>query len=195
MAIPVKTYILSGGNSTRMGEDKGLKPILGKPGIMYLLEMLQAQDINPIIIANKAGYDQLGVQVINDLVSDKGPLGGVYTALNDAGTDVLILAADTPFVSAVVIQLLLEKREEDKINVVRYNGRIQPLCGVYPAACLKEVGERIRDSRLKMMDLLDGFPIHFIDLDGEEEVFHNNNTPADHAIAVNYLRKLQEIQK
>lgn len=191
--MKMKTYILSGGMSSRMGEDKGLKPILGKPGIGYLLDMLRTIGIFPVIIARADGYGRFGLRVIEDVISGKGPMGGVFTALSDAGEDVLILAADTPFISAAVVQTLIGKSVKDKICVVRYNDRIQPLCGIYPMACFAEVRSRVESSRLKMMGLLDDFPVHYVDLNGDEAVFHNNNTPADHAMAVHYLRTMKVI--
>lgn len=188
--MKLKTYILSGGKSSRMGQDKGLQPILGKPAIAYLLDMLQPLGITPVIIAHAGGYSQFGVRVIGDVIPGKGPMGGIYTALSDAAEDVLILAADAPFISTAVMRALLAQQEEGQINVIRYNGRVQPLCGIYPAVCAGEVKESVQSSRLKMMDLLDRFPTHYIGLEGIAEIFHNNNTPADHAAAVNYLRKM-----
>lgn len=185
--MEVKTYILSGGKSARMGEDKGLKPIIGKPAIRYLLDTLININIHPAIIAHHHGYHQLGVKVIGDVIGEKGPMGGIYTALQDAGADVLILAADVPFLSAPVIRQLLENREAHHITVIRHNGRVQPLCGVYPVACEQEVASRIRSSALKMMDLLEGFPTQYIDINGQTNIFHNINTPADGILAEQYL--------
>lgn len=186
----MKTYILSGGNSSRMGEDKGLKPVAGKPAVCYLLETLRSIALPPVIIAHQEQYAQLGVPVIGDVIRGMGPMGGIYTALLDAGEEVLILAADAPFITTSVIRELLEKREEGKISVIRYNGRLQPLCGVYPLSCLAAVETRIRESRLKMMRLLEEYPVHIIDLAGVDHIFHNMNTPADFLAAESYLQAM-----
>ncbi len=175
----MKTYILSGGNSSRMGEDKGLKPLNGKPLIAYILTTAQSLGLEIKIIANSDGYAKFNTPVIPDKIKNKGPMGGIYTALCDAGEDVLILSADTPLIPREIISTLIWVKFSDFIHIVRYNDKIQPLCGIYPYSILKILENRIESSRLKMMELMDEVPTKFLNEKGKIETFINVNTPED----------------
>ncbi len=175
----LKTYLLSGGKSSRMGEDKGLKSLCGKPMIAYLLDTLQQLDIIPVIIAHHPDYKSFGVTVIPDKIRDKGPLGGIYTALSDAGETVLIISADTPFVSPEAIEYLLRNNIKDCINVLEYKGKIQPLCGVYPFRLRSEIEYNLMTNKLKMMDFLAENKTNILDFPFESGDFRNINTPEE----------------
>jgi len=175
----LKTYLLSGGKSSRMGEDKGLKSLCGKPMIAYLLDTLQQLDITPVIIAHHPDYKSFGVTVIPDKIRDKGPLGGIYTALSDAGETVLIISADTPFVSPEAIEYLLRNNIKDRINVLEYKGKIQPLCGVYPFRLRSEIEYNLMTNKLKMMDFLAENKTNILDFPFESGDFRNINTPEE----------------
>jgi len=184
----MKVYILSGGKSSRMGEDKGLKLLKGKSVIKYLLETVEALHLDIKIVANPKKYTQFGVPVVIDKIKGKGPLGGIYSALSDAGEDVLILSADTPLVPKKIIFELIKQRKKNHINVIRYNGKIQPLCGIFPVKFLTEIENRVKNSKLKMMDLLNEQPTHYVDEKGKNDVFINVNTPEDFTFVELYLK-------
>jgi len=175
----VKTYLLSGGKSSRMGDDKGLKLLSGKPMITYLLDTLQQLDIQPVIIAHHPGYKSFGLTVIPDTIKDKGPLGGIYTALTHAGETVLIISADTPFVDSRAIEHLIRYHIKDRINVLNYKGTIQPLCGLYPFRLLPEIESNLRTDKLKMMDFLAENDANTIAIPFESNGFRNINTPEE----------------
>lgn len=175
----MKIYILSGGKSSRMGEDKGLKLLNGKPLISYLLNQIETLDIEIKIVANIPLYDQFGFQTIPDKIKEKGPLGGIFSALSDANQDVLILSADTPVISKKIIMKLIHQKKENQINIISYNDKIQPLCGIYPIKLLSQIEEKIKNDELKMMNLLQEFPTNYIKIEGEKPAFINVNTPED----------------
>jgi molybdopterin-guanine dinucleotide biosynthesis protein A len=88
--------ILAGGRSRRMGRDKTRLRLGGRT----MLDQVRRA-------ARTAGWP---VRVIRrDRVPQCGPLGGVYTGLTSTTADaVLFLACDMPFVTADLIQFLLE---------------------------------------------------------------------------------------
>lgn len=189
--ITIKTYLLSGGKSSRMGDDKGLKSLSGKPMISYLVDTLQQLDIKPVIIAHHPNYKSFGLTVIPDKIKDKGPLGGIYTALSHARENVLIISADTPFVDSQTIEYLIRHHIADRINVLDYNGKTQPLCGLYPFRLLSEVECNLIANKLKMMDFLAENDANSIAIPFESNGFRNINTPedlskAEHEISNNF---------
>ena len=96
-----EAYILCGGQSRRMGEDKALVSLHGKPMIQYVIDVAEKIAKTVCLIGNNADYQDFGLPVIPDLLLDQGPMGGIYTALKYAQSDrILILSCDIPLISA-----------------------------------------------------------------------------------------------
>lgn len=172
-----------------MGTDKGLVMLAGKPMVAYLLHTLRSLHIAATIIANKSGYESMDARVIPDLVRGKGPLGGILTALTDAGGDVLILSADAPFVNGDVIRSLLSQAVGGKVIVVKINGRIQPLCAIYPLQLKAKLEAMIAGDELKVMLLLQQSDAVYIEMSVDEAIFSNINSPQELLHAEAWLKK------
>lgn len=153
--IEIEAYVLAGGKSIRMGKDKGLVLFNGQPMISYVLKALYETGISVNIIANNEGYEKFGVPVFSDLVEEKGPLGGLFTAFSYTNAkDVLLMSCDMPLVTSEAIKQLLDKAENNQIIVPTVEGRVNPLFALYPLSLKQEVEERIIGGRLKMTDLI-----------------------------------------
>jgi molybdenum cofactor guanylyltransferase len=88
--------VLAGGLSTRMGRDKARLRLNGKTLLRRVRDV--------------AGQTKWPVRILrHDLVERCGPLGGVYTALKTSSSDsVLFLACDMPFVTAELIETIID---------------------------------------------------------------------------------------
>ena len=97
--LDVEIYILAGGLSRRMGQDKSRLQI----GRRSMLGQIRAT-------TKKIGFP---VRVVRkDTVPKCGPLGGVYTALKATkASAVLFLACDMPFVSVEILHQMLRRFE------------------------------------------------------------------------------------
>ncbi len=74
--------IMAGGNSNRMGQDKSLLPVRGKPMIKYVYDQLFHHFKEIFVSAdNTSKYAFLGAKVIPDRVPDQGPLMGIASVL------------------------------------------------------------------------------------------------------------------
>ena len=103
--------ILAGGKSSRMGEDKGLVLLNGKPMIQYVIEALKEVVSDIIIISNNASYNKFRVPVYSDIIKDKGPVGGIYTGLYHSTTELnFCISCDVPMISSDFIFWLLNKK-------------------------------------------------------------------------------------
>jgi molybdopterin-guanine dinucleotide biosynthesis protein A len=94
--------IQAGGQSSRMGEDKALKPFLGKPLIERVIERMSPIADEMIVTTNRpADYVFLkDVRLVPDLKPGRGALGGLYTAVASAASPfVAVVACDMPFAS------------------------------------------------------------------------------------------------
>ncbi len=155
--------ILAGGKSSRMGEDKGLLLFKNKPMIEYLINVLKQTDIPTIIIANNPEYEKFNLPVYSDIVKDKGPAGGIYTALSHSTSENnIILSCDTPFVSEELISFLIDSHSEHQITIPVYDEKIHPLIGIYNKSLLKIFKKAIGDKNLKMRNIIHSTNLNLI---------------------------------
>ena len=136
--------IQAGGESRRMGRDKGLAPFLGRPLITRIIERLEPIASEIIVTTNHPeAYQFLGLPLFSDLMPGRGALGGLYTALSAATQPLAaVVACDMPFVRpellAVQRDLLLEKGVD--ALVPHLGGGVEPFHAVYRcASCLPHI--------------------------------------------------------
>lgn len=192
----ISVYILAGGKSSRMGEDKGLKLLNNKPMIEYSIETLRSYFLNTSvkrtnetikIISNNLKYKEFGLEVIEDYIKDKGPLGGIYTALKDTSEDsALIISCDIPFITEKALEDIICSYNNEKIIVAGNDQRIQPLFGIYSKEILSRLKENIENNRLKMINFLTENKVKVIEI--EDTIFRNINTPEEFNEASKSLR-------
>lgn len=98
--------IQAGGASSRMGEDKALKPFLGRPLIQRVIERLSPLADEVIVTTNRpVDYAFLNLRLVADLKPGRGALGGLYTAIASASDPfVAVVACDMPFASPVFFE-------------------------------------------------------------------------------------------
>jgi molybdenum cofactor guanylyltransferase len=150
--------ILAGGKSQRMGTDKGLLDLNGKPFISHIYDAMQAViGDNIVVISSNPAYDALGYNRIDDLISDKGPVGGLYTALKLSKTKMnLVLSVDVPLVTAELLNWLVENHDEGYLMTqLQSNDKTCPLIAVYDRALRIPLAELIAGNQLKLRSLID----------------------------------------
>jgi len=154
----VTGIILAGGKSSRMGEEKGLAMLNGKPLVVYALDTLQPLCHKMVISANHhlEDYMKFGVDVVEDAVKNIGPMGGVYTCLQRSSTRYnLILSCDTPFITTSLFTYLLDSVENDQAVVPSHDGGfIEPLCGVYATNVIWTLQSFIEKKTYKLLDFI-----------------------------------------
>ncbi|MFW0738786.1 molybdenum cofactor guanylyltransferase [Flavobacterium sp. T12S277] len=174
-------FILCGGKSSRMQSEKGLVLFRGKPFIEHIISAILPVTAEVRLVTASKEYDYLPYQKIPDVIADKGPLGGIYTALLQSETEFnLILSCDIPLISTELLQELLSKHtEEAGITVFASESRMHPLIGIYSKKMIPFIKKAIDSDVLKMMDLLAGIPHQIINLDESEIIPLTNINSAD----------------
>jgi molybdopterin-guanine dinucleotide biosynthesis protein A len=171
--------ILAGGGARRFdGRDKSALVVEGRT----ILER-QLAELAPL------GDDLRVVRRQDDLVPGCGPLGGLHAALTQARRDIVfVVACDMPFVTARFAAYLLSLAGGAiDIVVPRTERGYHPLCAVYTRTCLPAVARRLRERRLKMVDLMNEMRTRDvtaaeIDRFGDRHrLLANLNTPAAYA--------------
>lgn len=113
----IKALLLTGGKSTRMGQDKAFLEYHGKPQLEHMYKLLKSK-INDVYISCKTKTEYPGFAdkaYLEDRFHGMGPLGGIMTAqATDAKSAWLVVAVDLPFVDEKVLNFLLERRNPFK---------------------------------------------------------------------------------
>jgi molybdopterin-guanine dinucleotide biosynthesis protein A len=130
---PVNAFILAGGKSSRMGQDKAFMQLGRQTLLQRALELARTVGGEPWIVGNAAKFATFA-PVVEDVYPECGPLGGIHAALSKSGSDLnLMIAVDLPFLQPDFLKYLLSRSRESGavVAVPRAGGSLQPLCGVY----------------------------------------------------------------
>ena len=178
--------VLAGGKSTRMGQDKALLEVDGKPLLLHAIEKLKPHVRELIVIGEPRKYGHIWPDVLPDEIPGLGPLGGIVTAMGAARHDrMLVLAVDVPGVNADLLERLkLELPENADALVPRHDGQLEPLVAAYHRRCHTAFMDHITRSQLSMHGALADVQAAYLDIQpGEkgwpEDLFRNLNSPAD----------------
>ncbi len=148
----IAVYILAGGKSSRMGTDKGLLLLNNKPMIQGIIDTAVTVTDSITIISNNEAYKSFGYPVVPDFIKDKGPVGGIYTALSHTKIQTnLILSCDTPFVSLKLMQRLIDRSSSVDVCIPSFKGRLHPLIGVYKKEVASVFKNCLDNDILKLM--------------------------------------------
>lgn len=136
--------IQAGGESRRMGMDKGLVEFRGQHLIERVLHRV-ADLADEILVTtnNLPGYRFLSVPLVADLLPGQGALGGLYTALGSASYSLVgVVACDMPFVSSTMLSAQLDLLIDTAADLVipRTPQGLEPFHAVYRrSTCLPAV--------------------------------------------------------
>jgi len=194
--MPTTGIILAGGKSSRMGADKGLKELCGKPLITYAIKVLSGLCSEIVISSSSDAYQLFGLQVIADKLQGIGPMGGIYSALEQSKTEKnLVLSCDLPFVSEGLLSFILENSIGYQVAVPWQGSRhYEPLCGFYNLSVLDRMGSYIAKGNYKLPDLFEEININRLTINSnmdfyEEHLFLNVNSKSDLATAEYLMSK------
>lgn len=110
---PLKSLVLVGGKSTRMGADKAFLDYHGKPQYAFLMDILRGLGVETYISCREDQVGQFGgnQSVIADTFLELGPFGAILSAFrHDPNAAWLVVACDLPLLDAETLALLIEKR-------------------------------------------------------------------------------------
>ncbi len=187
--------ILAGGKSSRMQSDKAFLDFGGRPFVSEIAdEALKASQKVLVVIGKKdrAAFESAlpkGVDVENDSYDVESPLGGMLTAFEILGTGyTVVLACDTPFMTAGIMRLMHDSAVSHSAAVPRWeSGKVEPLCAGYEVqeaavATGKALrsGERNCRSMISLLSDVNYVPVSRLRaLDPSLRSLVNINTPLD----------------
>ncbi len=190
MTTKISLAIQAGGNSSRMGEDKGLKLFLGRPLVQRVVERVSPVGDEILVTTNcPEDYAFLNMRLVPDLIPDCGALGGLYTALGSAAYPIVaVVACDMPFACAPLLQAAISMLVQEDMDVVipRSLDGLEPMHAVYRrSTCVPLIKSSLRAGNLKITDWLSTMRVRELSLqeaaliEPSGLVFLNVNTPVE----------------
>jgi len=193
--------ILAGGKSSRMGSRKEFISVNGNTMLDGLLDVLRPLFCEILVVADdKKRFSNLtragatSVKVIEDLIKERGPLGGIYTGLRAASSEkAFFVACDMPFLHNALIRRLLDcaKRSDDECVVPRSDRGIEPLHAVYSRKIIQRIEDLLKGDDLSIIKLIERCECKYVDVGrGEASSLVNINTHQDLKETESYARKV-----
>jgi molybdopterin-guanine dinucleotide biosynthesis protein A len=130
-AFPVGGYVLAGGRSARMGTDKALLELDGKPLIEHAVRKLRRICSDVHILSSNVELEWYA-PLVPDLHPGCGPIGGIEAALLRSPFDWnVFLAVDMPFLPAGFMwgwmnEWMTRKDDGARLRMFTADGRLQP---------------------------------------------------------------------
>lgn len=184
--------VLAGGAGKRLGgTNKALLEIGGRAILDEVLEKIQ-RVFDTLLLVVKDGDSILHrdhgprVKVVADLLPGKGPLGGIYTALEYAKTPfVFVTACDMPYPNLDLVRRVISEAEGREAVVPRRGSYIEPLFAVYHRDTRQKIRSRLEAGDLKIHHFIEDIDARYLeeeeirDCDPDFSSFFNVNTPED----------------
>jgi molybdopterin-guanine dinucleotide biosynthesis protein A len=127
--------VLAGGASRRMGSDKALVGVAGRPMLDWVLDALGAVTTEVVISGEPRARWAERLRFIEDTGEQKrGPLAGIVAIMEQAGPDALlvVVGVDQPWVRPSTLREITARFTELPVVPVP-DGVRQTTCAVYPA--------------------------------------------------------------
>ncbi len=180
----LKGLILSGGQSTRMGEEKRLITYHGVSQEQYLYDLLSNYCTEVFVSIN--ANQQTHLPFIRDQYTEvNSPMVGILSAFaHDPTTAWLVVACDMPLVDEKVIEELVTQRNPSKMATAFSNPEElfpEPLLTIYEPMIAPYLMEAYSAGRKSAMKVLQNQPIERLTIQ-QPQALTNINTPQQKAL-------------
>jgi molybdopterin-guanine dinucleotide biosynthesis protein A len=193
----ISCAVLAGGESRRMGRNKALIDVGGRPLVTSIVEHLGSWSDDVYVVAKQTlSYQALGLRTFVDVYDASTPLAGILTALTSASHPfVFVCATDMPCVSHEVVELLASRTDGADAVVPERDGRLEPLHALWSVSVAGRMaaelaaGERAAHRVLRRLDVVTVTEREWRAIDPAAASFTNLNTPEELDAARRRARK------
>ena len=151
-------YVLAGGRSTRMGRDKALLELAGRPLVQHAVLKLRRLTGEAYILGNRVELSTFA-PLVPDLHENCGPLGGIEAALAHTQHEwIVVLPVDMPFVPTALLEDWMHSvvdQPQARIAIFTVEGLPQPALSLLHRSLLSRVSEALDEGRFKLYPALE----------------------------------------
>ena len=197
----VAGFVLAGGQSSRMGQNKALLAVGGVPLVARAARLVESVAGTATVVGNPEIYRPLGLRAVSDDWPGAGPLGGIATALGASTVPWnLVVACDLPYLTKAWLNYVVARSlasQADAVVPMSARGE-EPLCAMYHKRCEAAIraelerGERKVTEGLRELLVETIAPIEWKAFDSDGLLFKNMNSPEDYDEALARLGGEQE---
>ena len=174
--LSISGFVLAGGESRRMGQNKALLLYYGAPLLERVASQVRQAAGSVTILGDPQIYAAFGMPIVPDFHRNCGPIGGLHAALTSMNTErCLLVACDLPNISAEFLRQLVDHSSETLCVAAEEADGLQPLCAVYHRDCLPAVEACIAEGQFRMRTLASRMNAKGIPVDAS--LMRNVNTP------------------
>lgn len=158
--------VLAGGESRRMGKNKALLPVNGRPMIEHVCAQLRNQFDQILVSADEAEkYAFLEWDVVRDRIPGWGPLMGMASALERSANDLnFVVACDMPDIDMTFARCLLSAARGYDAVVPRTGARLfEPLFAVYRKTVLRVMRDLLKAGERRIRPVFDHCRVKYIE--------------------------------
>lgn len=184
--------VLAGGAGRRLGRDKLLEEVGGRPLLQRAIDRLD-QVSQAILVVMAPGQPRpplraarARIDFTTDIHPGTGVIGGIYTGLSASGAlHNLVVAADMPFLNPRLLSYLMSAAPGFDVVMPRIAGLIHPLHAVYSRDCLPAIREEVEKGGRQVRAILDRVRVKYVEeaeidaMDARYLSFFNVNTLGD----------------
>ena len=168
-SLPMAGLVLCGGESSRMGFDKALLEIDGRPLAVVLADRL-AEVCAPVLLASgwPGRFGDLGYAEVDDEVLYAGPLAGIVAGLRASDQELLaVVAVDMPAANPILLRYLADRIENQEAVVPAGPRGLEPAHAVYSRRALPVLSRRLHSRRRSLHGALSELDVRVV---GEAEL-------------------------
>jgi len=188
-STPLYGLVLAGGQSTRMGRDKGLLNYHGQAQRLYLASVLRPFCARVFISVNtQQATPDVGNEYLVDAttVAGHGPMTALLSAyLAHPSASWLVVTCDLPFFDAACAKVLVDQRD-DHVDATAYLnaslGEAEPLVAIYEQRFLQTLPASLARGEDSLRRLLRNAQVHFIQ-QGNPQCWLSADRPEDYVAA------------
>lgn len=183
--------IMAGGMSRRMGTNKALLDLDGRPLIGRVADQFGRWFRQTVLVTNTPDlYDSLGLEMASDRQPGLGPVAGIEAGLRASRFHAAFFAAcDMPFLSYDLVAHMVALAAEADVVVPIVAGQYESMHAVYTRSCLPAVSNSLDAGVLKVIRFYDQVRVRQVPevewsrFGPADRLFFNCNTPEDFARA------------
>ncbi|MEM7085309.1 MAG: molybdenum cofactor guanylyltransferase [Bacteroidota bacterium] len=172
----ISAIVLAGGKSSRMGVDKGFIDLNGQSFIARILKTVEPFVQQTLIVSNDPNYDVFKIKRVSDIITNSGPLAGIFSGLFYSESDVnLILSCDVPLINETVLHTLIEGYDpQNDVIQLQSKGKTMPLIALYKKQCMHTCLESLKKGERRLTKVVEQLKTKTIILDASLDPFVRN---------------------
>ena len=171
----ISAIILSGGKSSRYGQDKCDLLFDGNTFLNNQINKFRDIGIVDIIACGYRG-EKCDTKVVEDSIL-KGPLSGIYFGLKATKNDkAFVVSVDLPLLQKDTIKQIIDYSytSNSDIVAVKHEERIEPLIAIYKKDLCSKIYELLNGDNYSLMGLFDLCKVDFVEMDKKEQFLNVN---------------------